>query len=1098
MADYKGLTIKFSGDTSELEAAFNTIKANADTTQKALEYIGGGAKIGYGLMTGGKSLESFGKGLSNIGDKLTLVSAGVILAFGRNMIRQVEEFGNVVSQVGGYLQIDGERLENMRELALYVGKETQYSATEAAEAMAELAKGGLTDAQIAAGALDATMQLAAAGQMDFASAAKTTSQAIHAFQLEADDATTVADALAGAATNSVATVEGLSNGFAYAASWARNAGWDINEVSGALALLSNYGIDAEMAGTALRNFMLRLAAPTDKAAGLMKDLGIEVRDANGNMKSAVDVVDELNIALAGLSNDERDSIINTIFGVRGANAALALMDAGSQELQKYIGYTMDVGAAARMAQAQMGDLGWALEYMRGEAETAAVNFGSALEPTLIEIANTIEDLLSWFNQLTDSEREQIANTALMVVGIGPFLSIMGRVISVVGSVTSGIGATVLGFSTFVKVIRDGKDAATALGAVFQVTGLLKAEDAAAKATATLQGLNIAVETLSWSVGVGLAAALAIGTFAAFAAMLEEEKKRAEEAAEHTRKLTDATSKYEAVVSQTAPSVDNARDAYRNLGNAAKDATETFDELLDKQIELSDTFASRNLGAQQTIDNLVTAKGYIDEYGGAVSLSTEEVGKLQWALGILNQELGTNYELEYAYSGVISSEGEIVDDLAGSFDSLIDARIRNAQTAAITANLTDAMQQQSQLKAAIDQTTQSLEEAKKQQEMWYGILRSEGLSDEQRTDAAQHVYDLTERIGTLESQLSDYEQMNESVNASIDAFTEQLGEASSQIVDMDDKVKALLHSMGGDLFGQIGDRAEEFVMRLENAGVSAEQFSTLTQSQFAALVTALNADGYMMEDMLALITGNFELSTSNWGAAVEEWASGLGIEGDAAMQALADGIASGDIQVNGSLDEILEGAKGYVIQKAPEYMEPSGEEIDSSTADGIESNGGVVGDAAQRVAEYARDRMSGVDFSTSGYDMMSSFANGIWSGFSNLVTPAVNAVTQYIADNVKHSKPKTGPLSTDDVWGRHMVENFANGMRAGLPYLEREVDNMTSTLAWGLNDQSLYMSAGNGYRGGTAIYIDGNAIVTDARLQGAAESFMREVVRKSDM
>lgn len=1074
MADYKGLTIKFTGDDSDLARALTNIEKKADDAQNSLTLIGSGK--GLGLKNAGDALASFGRDVTKLGDKLTLISGAMLITFGRKMVQSVQEFGDEIARVGGYLGISGDQLDYMEELALKFGKDTKYSATEAAQAISELAKGGLTEAQIAGGALDTTLQLAAAGQMDFGAAAKVTAQALKAFNIDAEETTTVADALAGAASNSVASVEGLATGFTYAASWARNAGWSINDVSGALALLADYGIDAEMGGTALRNVMLRMAAPTDKAAGIMKDLGIEVRDAYGNMKSITEVIDEFNIALAGVTPDERDSIISAVFGVRGANAALALLDAGSDKLRTYIGYTQDMGAASRMAQAQLGDLGWAIELMRGEAETASVNFMERLEPTLIGLANAAEDVFSWFNELTDAERDNVVQMALWTVGAGPILSIAGRLITAFGGVGSALGSTVMGFSGLIGAIKAGEGGLKAFGSMIAGFKMVEVSKGVELATRALAGFKLGL--------VGLGIALAGVAVWKLTEDFRKQAARAKELQERTEKLAEATDALSEKIHYTAPTIENARKVYRRYGEEVDTSVEAVDALAEAHKNLADTIDSRNAGARETMGLLSTAKGIIDEYAGAEHLAADEVAKLQWALDLVNQETGHNYELMYAYSGVIGENGEAVDNLVESLDSLIDARMREAEAAAISANMTDIykdMYERQREAAALEED----------------IANVQARIDARQRDIESGFYGDPAGLGRdtvmeqYQQELEDLELSLGSVNAQIDDDTKALGfytDAYADIVGEIDTVKEKLsviyNTSGEDVFGGLGDRAEEFVGRIDkalsDAGLAQLDYTSLTKDEWAALVTALNADGYMMEDMLALVTGNLELASADWKATIEEWAESNGISTDVAMQAISDGIQDGSVDISNGLEGVLDSslgrAKEYVENKKSDFDDAAEEAVGGGMSSGVDKGGERVTTSVKEVRSKITNTLNSMNLWSSGNHAMQTFGGGLDYGVSNYVTPAVaNAV--YQLRKLEHSRPKYGPLRNDNVWGLHMMQNFASGLHKGIPYVEREIDALTGTLAGSLNDQSLYMSASTAQQV-TVINIDGMRVNDD--------------------
>ena len=1046
---------------------------------------------GFGNMSVrvGEGLKSFGDNLVSLTDSYTRFVGLAALVGAPKLIGSVEEYGNVISQIGGYLDITGDKLESLSELALYTGKETIYSATEAGQAISYLAKGGMTEAQIKAGALDATVSLAAAGQLDLADAAKVTAQAIAAFQLEAGDATLVADALAGAATNSVSSVRGLSTGFTQAASWARAAGWTINDVAGALALLSDYGLEAEMGGTALRNVLLRLAAPTDEASKAMAEYGIEVRDADGHMKSAIEVVQELSDAMAGMNDEERDSLVKTVFGTRGANAALALVDAGSAKLQEYIEYTKDTGAAGRMAQAQLGELGWAMELLRGEAETATVNFGNALTPALVTLARKAEDALTQFNGLSKAEREVTARNALMIAGAPIAINMFGRLASGTGTLVMGLGKAARGFSGLHSALRGGESSVRALATAFS------AASGATELTAEgIESARIALAGLKTGLVVG-GVLVAIGLIAH---ELQETAEAERKAKEHADKLEAATDGLGRTARLTAPSIEAAGRSFEYYHRTAEEAAASSDSVLDAYIALNDTIADNNEQAQAQIDKLATVKRVLQEYANSdVPLTSQQLGELTWAVQEFNNEFGTNYEIMDKERGILGQEGEAVGDLTENFYNLIDARMKYAEAEAIIANMTATLQEQSKTRAEISATAKELETAYKDLEYYeeeyerakkrFEEAGNRGERDEARKSmkAAEQQYDDAKaRVDALRQSIEDMEAALRAGDMTYEEYMAQLGELYSTAETTAEKLDILRSAVGDDMFAQLGDRAEEFSGRLdkfnadlEKAGQSQIDFSSLTQDQWAALVNAINADGYFLEDTLALITGNLDMSTSGWKTIIQNWANGLGVDGDYAMQAFAEGIASGDISVNGSIEDILNGAKDYVTSRATELEDAADESVSGSMAKGVDKGSVKVTASTKRTAKSVKDTLSGIDLTSSGDHMVSSLASGMNSAFYTSVIPTVGRITRYISDHLKHSRPKRGLLSTDDVWGLHMVQNLAKGIRRGIPYLESEVDSLTETMAGSLSDPSFYMSAPNGQQV-TVINIDGMRVNDD--------------------
>lgn len=1044
---------------------------------------------GNDLVNQGRSMQAIGDAMVSVTDAYTkFVGLAAIIGAPR-LIRSVEEYGNVVAQIGGYLDITGDKLESMSELALYTGKETIYSATEAGQAISNLAKGGMTEAQIKAGALEATVSLAAAGQLDLADAAKVTAQAIAAFQLDAEDAVTVADALAGAATNSVASVSSLSTGFTQAASWARAAGWTINDVAGALALLTDYGLEAEMGGTALRNVLLRLAAPTDAAAAAMEEYGIEVRDADGHMKSAVEVVQNLSDAMAGMNDEERDALVKTVFGTRGANAALALVDAGADKLQEYIGYTEDTGAAARMAQAQMGELGWALEYLRGEAETAAVNFGEALTPTLVSLAKAAENMLTQFNGMSKAEREAAAKSLLFKASLPIIINLFGRMYSGIGKLSVGLGEVMLGFTGYRRAIAGGTDVTRAVADAFA---------AAAGATETTADHMKKASELTAGLGSALTGLKAIliggGVIAVIALIASEIQKTAEaerKAKEHADKLEAATDGLRRTVRLTSPSIEHAGRTFEYYHRTAEEAAKSSDEVLDSYLELGETIKDNNEQAQAQIDKLATVKSIMQDYANSdVPLTEKQLGELTWAVKEFNSEFGTNYEIIDKERGIIGLEGEAVENLTTDFYELIDARMKYAEAEAIAANMTETMQQQSKTRAEISKTKDELEAAYKDLEYYeeeyqraqHRLENTSPRSEEwweaadARDRAMAQYEDARKRVEALTTSLTELEEAYRNGDISLEEYKEQLGELYSSAETTAEKVELLKNAVGDELFGNLGDRTEEFITRLEEAGVSSEQFTSMTQEQWAALVTALNADGYMMEDMLALVTGNLSLASDDWRSIIEQWAADNGVTTEEAMAALSEGIKNGDIDVSNGLQGILDSGKDVIQTFANEDAPDAGEGVGSGVADGVGHSEQDMRNAANRLLDAFKETIENGNTFGSGIEMATVFANGMTSQSALGAVAAASARIAAVAkESIHFSIPDKGPLRHTEEWGRELTLTYARGIMSGIRYIDDAFSTISNQMP---DDQSFYMSAGGWQSQTTVINIDGMRVNDD--------------------
>lgn len=285
------------------------------------------------------------------------------------------------------------------------------SASDAATAMQELAKAGLSVDDTMAAA-QGTLQLAAAAGTDAATAATAVAGALNTFGLEGNKANQVADQLAAGANASAASMTDLSQGFQAAGFAFASTGQHSDDLVSALAMLTNVGLTGSDAGTALKNAMMQLMAPTDAAAATMKQYGINVRDAQGNMLPFRDIIGVLQTGLGGLSPAARDAALKTILMGDGMKAMIPLLDAGVAGFDAMKVKVNEAGAAQDMAAAQTSGFNGALGSIKNGIETLQLAIGMALLPVL---------------------------TRLITEGISP---VIGAVSEVVGAlIEAGIGSS---------------------------------------------------------------------------------------------------------------------------------------------------------------------------------------------------------------------------------------------------------------------------------------------------------------------------------------------------------------------------------------------------------------------------------------------------------------------------------------------------------------------------------------------------------------------------------------------------------------------------------------------------------------------------------
>lgn len=392
----------------------------------------------------GESLKTTGDNISNAGKKLLPVTAAVT-GLGTASVTTAANFESSMSQVQATMGItkdsmstlDGQSVNTMdalSNLAKEMGASTAFSATECSEALNYLALAGYSTQEMA-DTLPTVLNLAAAGGIDLASASDMVTDAMSALGMETSDADRMVDQMAKTASTTNTSVAQLGEGILTIGATAKSVKGGTAELNTALGILANNGIKGAEGGTHLRNIILSLQNPTDKAAASMEQLGVDVYDSKGNMRSLNDILGDLNTSMDGMTSEEKSNIISNIFNktdLSSVNALLANTGNTWDSLQESI--TNSGGAAQQMADTQLDNLQGQLTLLKSALEGLAISFGQLLMPALKSIVGAVQSVVDWLNSLDEGTKKFIVTVALVAGALGPVLIIIGKVISAVGTI----------------------------------------------------------------------------------------------------------------------------------------------------------------------------------------------------------------------------------------------------------------------------------------------------------------------------------------------------------------------------------------------------------------------------------------------------------------------------------------------------------------------------------------------------------------------------------------------------------------------------------------------------------------------------------------
>ncbi len=368
----------------------------------------------------GKVDKSFGSTLKSVQSQIKTVAkvsaaavgavATAVASVTTAAIKTGKEFENSMSQVAATMGIDKatkDGLKNYQTLetaAKEMGESTAFTASEAAEGLNYLALAGYSADQ-AATALPYTLKLAGAGAMDLADASDMVTDAMSALNLEANNKnlSTFSDQLAKSASTTNTNVKQLGEAILTVGGTAANLKGGTAELNTALGILANNGIKGAEGGTHLRNMLLSLESPTDAAAKQLEKLGVNVYDAKGNLRSLNDIFSDVQKSTKGMTNQQVDGILATLFNKRDLASARAMMKAAGDDFSKIEKTISDsAGACDQMYKTQLdnleGDLALFTSALQGLGIEVYENIGGGVREGVQLATECIGDLNKAFKK----------------------------------------------------------------------------------------------------------------------------------------------------------------------------------------------------------------------------------------------------------------------------------------------------------------------------------------------------------------------------------------------------------------------------------------------------------------------------------------------------------------------------------------------------------------------------------------------------------------------------------------------------------------------------------------------------------------------------
>lgn len=403
-----------SGDLKENKAKLKDAADAADDLDQSFEKAEKGG------------LSSFAVALGNLAANLITAAISKMKDLISNTIEVGKTFDKSMSNVQAISGATAEEMELLTKTAKEYGSTTQFSASEAADALGYMALAGW-DANKSASALGGILDLAAASGMELASASDMVTDYMSAFNMTADKSAYFADVLAYAQGNANTTAAGLGEAFKNCAANLNAAGQDFETTTAMLSMMANQGLKGSEAGTALTAVMRDMTAKMKDGKIAIGDTSVEVMDAQGNYRDLTGILADVEKAVGGMGDAERATALQSTFTADSIKGLNLILNAGTDEAAKFEEkLRKSGGTAGEMAKVMNDNLGGDLTSLSSKFEGIQIALYEKFEPALRKAVDALSGLLDVLDWLIDNGGEVAGVITGVATAVGVFMAIVNR------------------------------------------------------------------------------------------------------------------------------------------------------------------------------------------------------------------------------------------------------------------------------------------------------------------------------------------------------------------------------------------------------------------------------------------------------------------------------------------------------------------------------------------------------------------------------------------------------------------------------------------------------------------------------------------------
>lgn len=450
------------------------------------------ASFNAGLAKASKSANDTATQLEKGGKKSQLLTNGLALAgtaaaaLGVAAIATAANFDQSMSEVQAATHASTGDMGKLRDAAIKAGADTIYSASDAADGIEQLGKAGLNTSDILSGGLSGALDLAASDGMAVGDAAELMASSLAQFNLRGSQATQVADALAAGAGNAQGSAKDLGMALSQSGLVANSMGITMQQTTGTLSAFANAGMIGSDAGTSLKTMLQRLASPTKTAQGVMDELGISAYDASGKFVGMSNLAGQLQKSMSGMSQEQRNAAMNTMFGADAVRAANVLYSEGQKGIEDWTAKVSDTGYASEQAAARTNNLKGDVEQLGGSFETFLITLGEGGQGPLRALTQGLTGFVNMLAAVPAPISQTVVMLTALAGGLAAAHKAFGNLTTSSSGLAQGLGKILDPWSN-IQAVAANYSAAADSAAKKQV--LMNAAASAGKAA--LIGLGIA-------------------------------------------------------------------------------------------------------------------------------------------------------------------------------------------------------------------------------------------------------------------------------------------------------------------------------------------------------------------------------------------------------------------------------------------------------------------------------------------------------------------------------------------------------------------------------------------------------------------------------